>query len=818
MEERYAEVAVDVRGGRGEGVYTYLVPPFLQSRLQIGSHVIVPFGRRRVAGYVVGFPAEAPPVQLKEIVALVAEEPLLSEEGLAIARWVARTWFAPLPDALRLVLPPGGRQVFDERVELVADDLSALAGAPRQKLTAEALKSLGGRARVERLVLQVRRMGWREATADRVRPTLRALQERGVVTVQRYLRPPAVRPVTRKHVFLVDPDAARAGLTELSLFAPRQALVIQSLLSAGQGLPLTDFSRAAVAALERKGLIRVEEVTTERRPEEGLPADPRFLELTRYQRAAFEHVRGLLHRHEFGAVLLHGVTGSGKTEVYLHCLRECLATGRNAIVLVPEIALTPQVVGRITARFGSQAALLHSALSPGQRYDEWQRIRLGRARIAVGPRSALFAPLGNIGLIVLDEEHDGAYKQASSPRYHARDVALEMGRRYAAVVVLGSATPAVETYYRAAAGEGGMSLFELPERIDARPLPQVRLVDLTQDVFIAEGRTFSEPLLTALDVAFSRGEQAILFLNRRGFARLIICHACGAWFQCPDCGISLTYHHGPRQLRCHYCGFDRAKPSRCDVCGSEDLGFLGLGTERVTEQLLRHFPRVVVGRLDRDTVRQRGVLRETLLAFARGEVDVLVGTQMLAKGLDFPGVTLVGVLNADVGLGWPDFRASERTFQLVTQVAGRAGRADKPGLVVVQTYKPQHPALQAAANHDFGRFFAHELHSRRENRWPPFVHIARLVFTDRDESRCHAKAQAAALTLESLGIQEKGEGVHYLGPSAAPLSRLRGLWRYHIVLKAPTRDELVEAVGRAMASQEIGRAAPMVDIDPMDML
>jgi len=818
MKTNYAEVAVDVRGGWRETVYTYLVPAWLESRLQIGSHVIVPFGRRRVAGYVVGFPTAAPPLQLKEVAALVADEPLFTEEGLAVARWVAERWCASLTDALRLVVPPGGRQVFTEVVKLAASDLAALASAPRQKLVAAALESLGGGARVERVMSQVRRMGWADATVERVRQTLRALEERGAVTVQRYLRPPAVRPVTRKQVFLADPDAARAGLTELSLSAPRQALVLQSLFSAGRALPLSDFSRAAVAALERKGLVRVEEVTAERRPDEGLPSDPRFLELTPHQRAAFEHVRELIQRREFGAVLLHGVTGSGKTEVYLHCLRECLAAGRNAIVLVPEIALTPQVVGRITARFGSQTALLHSALSPGERYDEWQRLRLGRARIAVGPRSAIFAPLGNLGLIVLDEEHEGAYKQATSPRYHARDVAFELGRRNAAVVVLGSATPAVETYYRAAAGEGGMTLFELPERIDARPLPQVRLVDLREDVFIAEGRTFSEPLLTALDVALSRGEQVILFLNRRGFATFIICHACGARFQCPDCGISLTYHHGPRRLQCHYCGFDRPRPSRCDACGSEDLGFLGLGTERVTEQLLRHFPHVVVGRLDRDAVRRRGVLRETLAAFARGEVHVLVGTQMLAKGLDFPGVTLVGVLNADVGLAWPDFRAAERTFQLVTQVAGRAGRADKPGLVVVQTYSPEHPALQAAAGHDFRRFFEHELRSRRENRWPPFVHIARLVFTDKDEGRCRAKAQAAALTLESLGIQAKGEGVHYLGPSPAPLVRLRGLWRQHIVIKAPARDELVEAVRRALAAREIERAAPVVDLDPLDML
>ncbi|MBC7288179.1 MAG: primosomal protein N' [Armatimonadetes bacterium] len=553
-----------------------------------------------------------------------------------------------------------------------------------------------------------------------------------------------------------------------------------------------------------------------RRPDAALEADSNYLHPTPAQQAVIDRVRVLLAARQFGQILLHGVTGSGKTEVYLHCLRETLRAGRQAIVLVPEISLTPQIYGRIVSRFGDDVAVLHSALSVGERYDEWQRLRTGQARIAVGPRSALFAPLQNVGLIVIDEEHEPAYKQESSPRYHARLVATELARRHNAVLLFGSATPSIETYHAALSGD--VELFELPERIDSRPLPHVHIVDLRQDVTIGKGRTFSEPLAVAMEDALNRGEQVILFLNRRGFSTFVVCHKCGHRYQCPDCGISLTYHHHNRQLVCHYCGYSRAAVRKCENCGSEDIGFLGLGTERVAEQVERRFPGVAVARMDRDTVRRKGAHRDILAAFARSEVQVLVGTQMVAKGLDFPGVTLVGVLNADVGLAWSDFRAAERTFQLLTQVAGRAGRADKPGCVVVQTYSPEHPAITAAAHHDYVGFYAREIESRRRLLWPPFSHIARLLFSHEDKGHAEALAQSVALKLADMGVQRADGRVHYIGPAPAPLERLRGKWRYHLVVKAADRSELVEALAELVRSRQWQAAGGIVDIDPVDMI
>ncbi len=817
-DEVYAEVAVEARGNAAGRTYTYLVPGELRGRVGPGSYVMVPFGWRYCTGYVVAMTGQAPPVKLKPIARLLTDEPVVSTEQLAMARWVAAEYLAPVADALRLFLPPGGARNIVERVRLVGEAAQAAVGrAARQRAVVQALQDAGGEATMQALLRRLRSGGWPECEIAALRRAVRALEDKGLVAVERSLRPPAARPLTRKVVALADRTGAEQAMAELGASAPRQAVVLQTLLAATDGrVPLAELPAAAVRALQRRGLVRVEDARTLRRPEGGLDEAGQYLEPTPAQRAAIERVGELLRARRFSALLLHGVTGSGKTEVYLHCIREALRAGRNAIVLVPEISLTPQILGRVAARFGDQVALLHSALSPGERFDEWQRLRAGQARIAVGPRSALFAPLDNIGLIVVDEEHEAAYKQESSPRYHARAVAFELARRHQAVLLLGSATPAIETYY--AAESGTIELFELPERIDNRPLPRVHIVDLRQDPAIGEGRTFSEPLAVAMEDALARGEQVILFLNRRGFSTFIVCRKCGHRMQCPDCGVSLTYHHRLRRLLCHYCGYQRPAPEKCEKCGSEDLGFLGLGTERVAEQVQRRFGEVAVARMDRDTVQRRGAHREILAAFARGDVQVLVGTQMVAKGLDFPGVTLVGVLNADVGLAWSDFRAAERTFQLLTQVAGRAGRADKPGIVVVQTYSPEHPAIKAAARHDYAAFYAWEIENRRRVGWPPFVHIARLVFADEDEGRAEALAQSVALKLEDMGVPRADGRVHYLGPSKAPLERLRGRWRYHLVVRAEDRGEMIEALAELSQTREWQRAGGVIDIDPMDMI
>ncbi|MGD9519961.1 MAG: primosomal protein N' [Armatimonadota bacterium] len=813
----HAQVAIEAAGGAGGRTYTYLIPDALRDCVRTGVRVLVPFGPRQVSGYVVGLTPTAPPVRLRPITRVLEDAPVAEDLTVSMAEWIATQWRAPVAECLRLFRTPGGQQKTEERFRLVCEDLGKLARAPRQLAIAQALAELGGETTIRPLIRRLRQSTWPNATASRVRSVLRALREAKIVRVEQGVRAPSVRPLERKQVRLKDPAGALQALDELRTRAPRQALVLQTLLAAHpKPLPAAELAASAVNALQRRHLVQFEDAVQERRPDTVFEDECDFLRPLGPQQTAIDRVTRALSERAFTPILLHGITGSGKTEVYLHCLRETLRAGRTGIVLVPEISLTPQIVGRIAARFGSRVAVLHSALSAGERHDEWQRLRRGEATIAVGPRSALFAPLENLGLLVIDEEHEPAYKQDTVPRYHARTVAWELARRHGAVLLLGSATPDVETYYRATQGE--MELFELPERVDSRPLPEVRIVDLSKDVFIGEGRTFSEPLRAAMEDAIGRGEQVILFLNRRGFSTFITCRGCGWHPQCPHCGVSLIYHHRMRQVQCHYCGYMRRMPQRCESCGCEDVSFLGLGTERVAEQLSRRFPGVSVARMDRDSVRRKGSHREILAAFARGEVQVLVGTQLVAKGLDFPAVTLVGVLNADVGLRWPDFRAIERTFQLLTQVAGRAGRGDKPGLVLIQTYNPDNPALQAARDHDFCAFYRYEIAKRQKPPWPPFVQLARLLFTDEDQARAHAAAQTAVLALRNMGILEHEGPVHYVGPAPAPLERLRGRWRFYVVLKATERDALLGTIDDLLAQPEIRQASVTVDIDPMDML
>ncbi len=812
--ERYALVSVIGAGPGAADEYTYVVPDELAGRVQVGCVVAVPFARRTLSGVVVGFEAERPPFELRPIADLIMEEPVVSPEQTELARWVARRYLAPLGEVLALMLPPGAAGRMRVTAAIVEGASAEQVRGQRQRQVLEALKEAGGEASADALLRRLKRGPWPDATGQKVLSALRKLEAKGLVKLQRTLRAARVRPLTRKVVEMADRAAAEAALAELSVRAPRQAGVVELLLEQGSA-PASSLPAAAVQALSRKGIVRVVDALVQRRPDEALEGEAsQFLRPTAEQAAAIDYVREAIRQRRHTEVLLFGVTGSGKTEVYLHCLREALAAGRGAIYLVPEIALTPQVLGRVMARFGEQVAILHSALSAGQRFDEWQRIRRGEARIVVGPRSAIFAPVADVGLVVVDEEHEGAYKQQSTPRYHAVEVARELARRHAAPIILGSATPSLESFHAAQAGQ--IKLFELPRRIDDRPMPKVYVVDLRKDPFIRMGRTFSEPLLEAMREALSRGEQVILFLNRRGFSTFVVCSECGWHARCPHCGVGLVYHHATRRMTCHWCAFKRPAPQRCDVCGSEDISFLGLGTERVLDRLQREFPDVSAARMDRDTVTRR-TYRDVLAAFARGEIQVLVGTQMVAKGLDFPGVTLVGVLNADVGLAWPDFRAAERTFQLLCQVAGRAGRADRPGRVVIQTYSPDHPAVTSATRHDYLSFYAREIEERRKNLFPPFVHLARLVFEHREGGKAQASAQAAALLLEQMGVARDEGPIHYKGPAPAPLQKLRDRYRFHVLVKAQELDELLDAVDKLRRALKVP-AEVVVDVDPVDML
>jgi len=571
--------------------------------------------------------------------------------------------------------------------------------------------------------------------------------------------------------------------------------------------------RGVVEVIER--VVRVDAWMGRAGHVEGMTAPAAPPVLTAAQEAAHGAIAAAMAADEFKGFLLHGITGSGKTEVYLHVIADALAAGRGALVLVPEISLTPQLAARFRARFGDQVAVLHSGLTDRERFDEWSRLREGRARIALGARSAVFAPVAELGAVVVDEEHDSSFKQEEGVRYHARDVALVRAQKARAVCVLGSATPSLESFHGAQSGR--LDLLALPERATARPLPQVDLVDLRVHRPDPDS-LLTAPLAAAVDDTLARGEQVILFLNRRGFHTFVLCVKCGHAFRCPSCSVSLTYHRQRDRLLCHYCGHGERIPQACPSCAAtQSIARRGLGTERVADAIVARFPRARVGRLDRDAAVGAAV-EKVLGRMARGEIDVLVGTQMVAKGHDFPGVTLVGVLLADTGLSLPDFRSSERTFQLLTQVAGRAGRGDRPGRVIIQSYRVDAVAVAAAREHDYARFSESELAARRELDYPPFGHLA-AIRLDGPDAR-EVESEAAELAERARQMVPADRGVTVLGPSEAPLARLKGRTRWHMWLRARERRDL-RAFLRALVPAGHARSGSVrltVDVDPVSAL
>ncbi|MBM3267100.1 MAG: primosomal protein N' [Candidatus Sericytochromatia bacterium] len=723
---KFAEVLVDVPAA--SQAYTYSVPWDLEPLVEAGVAVRVPFGSRQdVGGFVVRYPAEAPPAQAKAI-RRVSSGSLLPGPMRALLDWVADHYLASRYQVYAAALPKGLlKGEAHDRLQLHAALVPGAAPesppTARQAAILAHLERLGGIAAVADLVRDLRV----------ARTTLDAL--------------------------------ARRGLLRLEMRAVRRSA------------PRTD-------ALEH-------------------PPD-----LTADQAAAVAAIRGGKAGEIF---LLHGVTGSGKTEVYLRAISDTLARGQKAIVLVPEIALTPQTISRFAARFGDRIAVLHSGLSDGERFDEWSRARAGTAQVVVGARSAVFAPLEPLGLIVVDEEHDGAYKQDQAPRYHARAVALRRAQLEGARVVLGSATPSVEAWH--AAQKGAFRLLELPNRVAGLDLPPVQLVDMRQEALSGPRSLFGRALTRALREVLEAGDQAIILLNRRGHSPFVLCQVCGGTAECPHCSVSLTYHRsGAQALRCHYCGFARADVTRCDTCGARASRYLGAGTQKVVEALQALLPAARILRLDRDSTSRKDAHFEILEAFAAGEADILVGTQMVAKGLDFPRVSLVGVLGADAALRLPDFRSAERTFQLVTQVAGRAGRA-RPGRVVVQAYASDHPALVAAAAHDYGRFVAAELADREGTLYPPFGRLLVLTISAKSAERAEEAAGDLRHAIAHLPAE-------ILGPAPAPIALLHGLHRVLVVVKTRRLPEVLvglrSEVARVAARRRHVRIS--VDVDAMSML
>ncbi|NVN89635.1 MAG: primosomal protein N' [Desulfuromonadales bacterium] len=726
-----------------EKTFHYLVPDTLTQQAQPGKRVFVPFGGRKLTGYVLALAQSADTSKLKEIISVLDDDPLWTDSELEFFRWVASYYLHPLGEVLKTALPAG--------INLQTGKGSDGTISGGQKIRFEAVYLAGDGAAPMR------------ALGAKAVEVLELIRSEGEV--------PAA--LLRKRFGACAPQLKR--LTGLGLLKKQEREIFRDPFR---------------------------EETVER-------DTPRQLNL--HQQTALETLLTCLDKREFAPYLLHGVTGSGKTEVYLQAIDRALHRGMNALVLVPEISLTPQLVHRFRARFDDGIAILHSGLSDGERYDEWRRIRRGLARIVIGARSAIFAPLENIGIIVVDEEHEASFKQADGLRYNARDLSLVRGRMEQALVVLGSATPLITSLY--AVEQGRLGLLSLPERVRGIPMPTVETVAM-QGI----KSTISPRLHRALEETLASKGQVIIFLNRRGYATFLVCAECSQPLTCPNCTVTLTYHRSRGQSVCHYCDYTVPAPGTCPSCGCPELKELGAGTERVEHDLRELLPQARIVRMDSDTTSGRGSHARLLNHMADGSADILIGTQMITKGHDFPGVTLVGVVNGEASLHMPDFRSAERTFQLLSQVFGRAGRGDTPGRVLLQALDPSHYAIQCAINHDSTDFYRQELEFRREAGYPPFAYLAVLALSGTSEQTVEQRANTTANLLMQIK-HELALRVELLGPAPSPLYRLRGRFRRRILLKSASRADLRRLIAVWLSRREPGTTVrEFIDIDPVDMM
>jgi primosomal protein N' (replication factor Y) len=851
MHFLFCNVALPVPLGT---TFTYAVPEALRETVQPGSRVLVPFRKKSIVGVVVelaeclpeGTPAS---IKIREVTKVLESGPALTPRLIELAHWIAGYYLAPVGEVFRAMLPPvtelrtqrqivlteAGRATLatpgltleenaflaklKEKKNLLQSSPSAKLGvdnATQDRLRRRGLIEiretvLGRKARTQRVIAWKGTSGADTASAHPGEASPR--QGTALAVPPRALDPRALAP-----------EGAAANSSNLR--ADRETR-IREILQAERGplplpflLNLANVSRATVERMLRDGLLESWEERID--PAED-PFDvgytPPAHELNAEQESALKAIRARCELGEFGVLLLHGVTGSGKTEVYMRAVQETLARGKTVIILVPEIALTLWIGRQCRAWFGARfegVAVLHSALSDVERAHEWWRVRHGEARVVVGTRSAVFAPLENVGLIIVDEEQENSYKQEETPRYHGRDVAIVRAKMEGAVAVLGSATPSLETYYHARNGK--YELLTLASRVENRSLASVEIVDLRED-FKQTHQTspISAALHAGIQECLAQKTQALVLINRRGYAWSALCRSCGASLQCENCSISMTYHKHRNRMECHYCGSIQAVPKQCAKCESKYVYFFGEGSEHLEERLRKEFPCARIARLDRDTARTKRQYQETLGAFAGGALDILVGTQMLAKGHDFQRVTLVGVVSADSSLSLPDFRAAERTFQLLTQVAGRAGRGELPGRVLIQTYYPDHYAVQDAVRQDYDSFFERELHFRRLMAYPPFTSLANVIVRDTSLE----KAIRFSRQLSEYFAPHDGKGARILGPATAPLARLKKEHRFQFLLKSPKRSVLTKLLSGAVDycdEKEIPQTAVLVDMDPLSLL
>ena len=812
----FADVALPIPV---EHPFTYEVPEALADRAAIGMRALVPVLGRTETGYIVGLPESPGLEKIRRLLDLPDPSPVFSADMLELCKWVAEYYCCSLGEALQCALPAGMRARSVMRYTLLTGELGPGRFTERQRKAIAELYRRGPLTEGQ-LAAAVSRTA--------LSNTLQSLVARGILAAETVMREtgPSIR--TETYVSLVEdnvpgPDA----LAALQRKAPKQAAVYLDLLHAQPEASATalydkhQVTAAVLAALERKRLVERIEREFFRAPgfEEDVKSREKF-DLNEDQQAAYDAITGALGQGVFKTFLLEGITGSGKTEVYLQAIEHALAMGRDAILLVPEISLTPQTVGRLLGRFGQRIAVLHSGLGKGERYDEWRRAKEGEVHIVVGARSAVFAPLPDLGIIVVDEEHDTSYKQADTPRYHARDVAVMRSVTAHAVCVLGSATPSIESRHNSLRGKSVR--LELRRRATNARLPEVRVIDMRKVAKEHAGECILSPVLEEeVKGRVAAGEQVLLLLNRRGHSPFVLCPQCGWTAGCENCNVSLTYHSRGAFLSCHYCNARQPVPPVCGECGFNKLVFLGTGTQKAEDFLQRAFAGARVARMDADTTSGKGGHAKILGRFAAGEIDILIGTQMIAKGHDYPGITLVGVINADTGLRVPDFRAAENTFQLITQVAGRAGRGDLPGTVIVQTYRPGHYAIEAAARHDYGAFYEREIAEREAAGYPPLRRMGNLAVESEDlllaEKHTAVLHRILRQQIDALGFR----GIEVLGPAPAVISRVKKRYRWNIAIlsKSAKRLNTLARACRTRFTEETktGKVSLKVDLDPYGM-
>ncbi len=813
----FAQVAVGLPIWR---TFTYRVPREFEDQIGVGKRVLIPFRRRKVTGYVLAFPSPVPhdidPERIKEVIDVLDEIALFDESMLRFFRWIANYYVHPLGEVIKTGLPPGLTVETSRILKITPRGETRLWDFPSGCVERRLLQILVQEGETSVDVLS------RRLKIENLHARIFSLKKNGLLDEELRLRKGRIKG--KVETFIV--FHGEEGLEGKPRLTPKESEILRFIQTRGR-VPRKDvqaeFSGGSfyLRRLVKKGLVTLDFEEVYRDPFEGESfGSDRERVLTRDQEEALSEIERSIATGGYCPFLLHGVTGSGKTEVYLRAIQGVIEQGREAIVLVPEISLTPQLISRFKRRFRRGIAVLHSGLSHGERYDQWRQILKGEVSIAIGVRSAIFAPFKRLGIIIVDEEHETSFKQEEKLKYNARDLAIMRAKLQGALLILGSATPSVESFFNAQIRK--FRALRLPERVESKPLPTVEIVDIRLERGDSRYRIFSERLKEALLLNVERGEQSLLFLNRRGFASFILCRDCGWTFQCPNCSVTLTHHAVGRVLQCHHCGFTIPLPSRCPCCKGYNLHPLGIGTQRIEDEILRLVPSARVARMDRDTTTRKGAYGKIVRAMESGKIDILIGTQMIVKGHDFPNITLVGIICADTVLNFPDFRSTERTFQLLTQAAGRAGRGDQVGRVIIQTYHPDHYCIQKAKDHDFLAFYQEEIRHREELRYPPFSRLANLRVSGNNND----VTQDFARRLGTVGGQIRRKRRIYrnhlelLGPCSAPLARIKGKHRWQYLVKSNRTESLHRFIAELLERMEkeaIGVHLE-VDVDPMNLM